>query len=797
MVGLIQPTDTPESTIAAQTSPKSVAGMLLDRLGSVWLGVFWAVLLFVYCSIGSAMPSVRQHPMLEMTEFEWFHWWPFNVLMALLCTTLVIATIRQIPLRLVNGGVWAIHSGIILLCIGSYYYFGTKVEGDAPVFRRHVRIEMAGMDGPQTLVALPGNRISVLVGRDLWHFSIQSTNSAWPILSKKHQGEKAYAVNVRVTPPAGDPFIRQLLAGYPQYTEDIIPGQGRAIKSIGRKLVNLDLKLSLAYEPQEYFHVMQSWALFVRPVGEVEWSQRLIEGLPRYNDRIGARDQVFTDPHESIPLRSIDLEVHAAPDGDALGPASVRITGYLRYAHMQRRWRDGGTRLNPVLRVSTLSDDARPQSYDLVALDGRHSQSDDGMVEFRWLNDSSMISELQTDPRAMLHIVVPDANVKLDVPITPDNLVGHDGPFTDLEGTGFAYRILNVQDKLVIPGKARVVSVAMVEIKTPEDQFTRMVADRPEMTRDMKGGTADPHTPAGRTPEKADPRIQMTYQPRSAPIIYAAHPGGLHLIANSPSGRLVARDVKVGELVEVVPGVSFRADALWTHAVTEVKPAIVPPAARERNMGESFSMIRLEVNSGHEVQAKWLRFNQHVLPNEQYAYSGRFLYTPERFRLADGSSVEVIFSRQRRRLPNPIALDAFALDTHIGGFTGQALTIRNYVSKLSFFDNGEWTEATPISVNAPTEYGGYWYFQSTWDKPPSGSPTGGMNYTGLGVGNRNGVYVQLAGCCIAVAGMLFAFYVKPIVKRRQYEQSKVGLSGTRDQHGERPAAVPAPEAVEV
>ena len=50
----------------------------------------------------------------------------------LLCTTLTVVTVRRIPLRLVNAGVWMIHTGIIVLCIGSYYYFGTKVEGDAP-----------------------------------------------------------------------------------------------------------------------------------------------------------------------------------------------------------------------------------------------------------------------------------------------------------------------------------------------------------------------------------------------------------------------------------------------------------------------------------------------------------------------------------------------------------------------------------------------------------------------------------------------------------------------------------------
>ena len=42
-----------------------------------------------------------------------------------------------------------------------------------------------------------------------------------------------------------------------------------------------------------------------------------------------------------------------------------------------------------------------------------------------------------------------------------------------------------------------------------------------------------------------------------------------------------------------------------------------------------------------------------------------------------------------------------------------------------------------------------------------------MNFTGLGVGNRNGVHIQLAGTVIAVMGMIYAFYVKPVIKRRR------------------------------
>ncbi len=772
---------------------RSAPGLFFDLFSSVWLGIFWAGLLFVYCSIGSAMPSVRQLPGLEMTEFEWFHWWPFNALVLLFCATLIIVTVRRIPLKSVNVGVWMIHSGIIVLCGGSYYYFGTKVEGDAPVFRRHIRIELPGMAGSETLLALPGNQVSAVVGGDLWRFEVQGTNTSWPILSDEHKGKTAYAVNILVTPPSGEPFIRQLLAGYPQYTEDIIPGKGRAIKSTGRKLLAENLKLWLAYEAQEYFHVMQTWALYVRRAGEKDWSERPIEGLPRYHDRIGARDQVFLAPHYPISLRSIDLNVPPQPEGDVLGGSEVRITGYLRYAHMRQRWRDGGDRLNPVLRASIVHSPAPSRSLELTAFDPARNVSEDGVVQFVWLDDSSMLELLPSDSRAMLHVEVPTAEVAFDVPITRAELLGRNAPFTRIADTDLAYRILNLQDNLLLPGRGQVVSVAMVEIRTPDGQFTRMVADRPEMTRDMHGETPDPHSPQARQPQEADPRIRMSYRPQSAPVIFAAYPRGLFLAVNGPDGRILGRGVEIAEPVEIAPGFTVRVDSLWTHALPETKPYVVPPASRRRDAGETFSMIRLEINTGHEIQTKWLRFNQYVFPNGQYAYSGRFTYAPEHFHLPDGDRLEVIFSRERRKLPNPIALEDFALDTHVGGYTGQALTIRNYVSTLKFLDNGQWTTATPIRVNAPTEYGGYWYFQSMWDKPPTGDPTGGMNYTGLGVGNRNGVYIQLAGCCISVVGMLFAFYVKPILKRRRREQRRATFAGSTGDEVDEPSSLLACE----
>ncbi|MFZ9882496.1 MAG: hypothetical protein ACO3QC_13980, partial [Phycisphaerales bacterium] len=73
-------------------------GWVLDLFSSVRFGIWLLVILFIYSSIGSAgivypdggsiftadgwaHDQIRQWRGLEMTEFEWFHWWPFDLMM--------------------------------------------------------------------------------------------------------------------------------------------------------------------------------------------------------------------------------------------------------------------------------------------------------------------------------------------------------------------------------------------------------------------------------------------------------------------------------------------------------------------------------------------------------------------------------------------------------------------------------------------------------------------------------------------------------------------------------------------
>ena len=212
---------------------------LLDFFSGFRLCVVLLTLLFVYCTIGSAgmfvpegwnilSPSnwtyqqIRQWPVFEMTEFEWFHTWVFYALNALLVVNMVVATLRRIPFRPVSYGSWMIHSGIVVLIAGCVVYFSTKIEGDAPVWRRQVVITVPGGHSA-TLPAIKGKRLNIQGEDGAYAFQVADVEPALPLPA----GGSVYSVSVRVTNPRGDTFIRRLADGLPQHTEDVLPGVGR------------------------------------------------------------------------------------------------------------------------------------------------------------------------------------------------------------------------------------------------------------------------------------------------------------------------------------------------------------------------------------------------------------------------------------------------------------------------------------------------------------------------------------------------------------------------------------------
>ncbi len=78
---------------------------------------------------------LRQLPSWEMSEIEFYAWWPFKLVLITFVLNMVIATIRRIEFTFLNIGVLTVHTGIVLIALGSIFYERGKVEGDIRLVR--------------------------------------------------------------------------------------------------------------------------------------------------------------------------------------------------------------------------------------------------------------------------------------------------------------------------------------------------------------------------------------------------------------------------------------------------------------------------------------------------------------------------------------------------------------------------------------------------------------------------------------------------------------------------------------
>ena len=769
-----------------------------DLFSNVKFGITLLALLFIYMTVGSAgivypiHPNVfhpdawrysmlRQWRPFELTEFEWFHWWPFLTLMLLIAANITWTTLRRIPFRPVNFGVWMIHSGILTLIAGSLWYFSTKVEGDAPVSRREVLLEITSSDGASKgvgkILAAPGNQTQLQVGAEKWSVQVASIDPNWKLQTADALGDSAYSIMMVVDGPR-QKFIRQVIAGRPDLAEDLLftgneqkPVE-RAVKAQGTAIVEPLFVARVEYASQHWFYLKndleKSWALYVRKPGDTAWCERPINGLPIYNDYISDRSHIFSAAVDE-PIDPIDVAIPAIAANDPFPNITFSATGYLRYAVEQSRLARGAvdSPLNPALRVRIESPNASARDFTLAAFDPRARTSPGDLIRFRFVDSTAMLAERSHSARVQFTLDRA-GDILVDLAANP----GADGfiPIGPVE-RGYGFKVAGAQDDMVLSGGE--VSVVIVDMKTPHGQFRRWIFNDPALNRDMNASdTPDPRS----APISMAPELVARYLPGIGriPITLLAGPDPAQLTAVlAITNEIQVRPIAVGQPLVVSEGTTLRVLEYLPRAVNEVRPVSVPANQRVKDVGERSSMARIGTSDG---ETKWLRFHDYAFDRPEDVLRGR-LFAPTRIRLADGSEAEILFSRKRMPLPAPVALETFTLASHVGGFTGETSTIRDYTSQLRFGEpDGKWGAPQAVSVNQPIEHDGLWFFQAFWD-PPEYDRSGnieysGLNFTVLGVGTREGVWMQLAGAILAVIGMCYAFYVKPVIKRRAIEKSK-------------------------
>ncbi len=755
------------------TIPTLIAIALLDLFTTVWFGITILVTLFLYCSIGSsgvpvsvliwepqAWVNLREMRGLEMTEFEWFHWWPFKWLVALLCLNMSIVTIRKIPFNILTFGVWSIHAGVIILVLGCVVYFSLKVEGDVLISRRRVVIQQQGNE-PVSMVVTPGN---IIQDGDTT-FKITGINPNWELMSGIDKGKQAYTVTVLVD-DGEESFMRQLIAGYPEYTEDIVisgdqaQSMSRAKNVVGRALLDEDLDMRLSFDSKDEFLLTQSSALYLRELSasglpKTNWIERPIEHLPRFNDYINNPEDVWLSG-EKLEPHPISISVSPAQTDDPL-EEDLLVNSYLRFAYMQPRTVGGGDTLFPCAWITLSKDDSVEQNVQLYAFEPSLSTADTSLLSFRWIQTAEEMQTLQESLLPELIATFQETNYQLVLSNNPE--------FQPIEGTEYEYKIVAIQNDLTI--NDIVVSLTQIELKRGDETWVRWVFDDQSLNRDVIEGETHEGT------KFVDENITFSYSPGASPItlVGVAEEGKYVLLTALQENELSAQQLELGIPAPLTEDVTFTLDRVEPYSTAATKPMVVPIYQRDPSILNSLSMVHVTIDLDVGTVSAWLPYHHYPFESNQEAVY-RFEYRPTILQLPDGRLLELMYSRRKAKLSTPLALDTFEVDSHLGGFTGRTSSILNWRSIVKPLDGTN--DSMAVSVNDPQQHGDLWFFQSQWDPPDPASQ--GLNYTVLGVGNRRGVFTMLFGSCLAVFGMIWAFYVKPMIKRKR--QLNVYSGGT-------------------
>jgi len=260
-----------------------VVGLAMAGAGvALWLTAFWPLLrydpaahtglrFFADFTQTYASTTLRRLPSIEMTEGEFYGWWPLRLVLILFIINLITATLRRIELRFMNLGVLTVHTGIIVLAFGSFHYQNLKEEGDVLLLAG----AHPGQVGPPARAFMDRYRPALWVSTDGASWSIAPI----PRLPRYNDfgeelSDRKLAIEMPSIPPADDldDPVSIHVVGFGSYVEMVDswePAPADAdLTDSGGELIELDLVSSLPSAPGEL--------PTPRPVG----TMRLPEGSP-------------------------------------------------------------------------------------------------------------------------------------------------------------------------------------------------------------------------------------------------------------------------------------------------------------------------------------------------------------------------------------------------------------------------------------------------------------------------------------------------------------------------------------
>jgi hypothetical protein len=152
-------TDSPQAR-AARFAVMVLAGIALALFAAkLWHVIVWprlmydpargtGVRLFAGFIEQYKSTTLRRLPGIEMSELEFYSWWPLRVVLVLFVINMITATVRRIEFTFPNIGVLTVHTGIVTIALGSMYYGAQKLEGDTLLLAGELGADGEPMVGP-------------------------------------------------------------------------------------------------------------------------------------------------------------------------------------------------------------------------------------------------------------------------------------------------------------------------------------------------------------------------------------------------------------------------------------------------------------------------------------------------------------------------------------------------------------------------------------------------------------------------------------------------------------------------
>lgn len=526
------------------------------------------------------------------------------------------------------------------------------------------------------------------------------------------------------------------------------------------------------------------------------WNSYPMPSLPRYNAYdalLGNSGSYFMrggDLKHIVPSVDVRDDPDSPPIRRTLSQAlgwknklGISVVGYYPYATVDTRFDpspDGhtaGFRLTlPEMKDGNGFETwliASEPHYQFIMLPGT-----DTVLEHRQVASVADITKIVTSAAKLFRLDITDHGTSQTLFVQP-------GQTYKLK-SGDVLEIENYNPAWSMFGTGEIVQALTMKITTPAQTFRRMVLQGQPVQTDFKLNIAGAGPMGKRQSSPIDPSLDIKFIVADPYHLLPDNASAKQLLLTAPkdkdavnvftslSSLAMVRTLAggVGNL-PISPADSNAAPFAQSAAATPAHPAfplhvqlqrnflrddsiqIVPSAKRTRQGGTSgaFQVVRVRLTMG-----KWSQ--DVVVP---YAIdAGDQPWDGGTVKLPTGNELQLQLGQMMRPLPAKLTLEKFNVIPYPGGNQSAQSIDLDYRSTVTVEDPATGDSTTEVAhLNNPIYYrhGDWLFFQAAYDG-------NAHHWTVLGVGNRDGVDVMILGCIMIVTGLMYAFYLKPIIIRR-------------------------------